>query len=407
MSFKSFFKQKTIRFFIIIFASLLIVSNLVVYGLSRVQYQREHQRQLQGYKDMVSHFLTMEDQAMALTYTTHYYHTQGIRISLYDENQNLLFTTEEAPRTNTLQTITDEDNQVLAYVNYDDDYSLYGQELSIALVIINGFSVIMFFMTIYLLYWYIQKAYKYLENDLNLLGHIDQEFYFSDLEEVSLRIHHLIKSEQEMRLSQKNYVKVLAHDIKTPLTVIKAYIEALQMNKLTLNESILSDIQQEFVQIEKLMPQLITTNPHQLEEDISIQSVIEDIIGRYLEVFQSKNIKIVSQLKNRQIHMERRDAYRLIDNLISNALHYSFENQSIKIILDENFLTIEDKGIGMDEITLKEIEKGPYRSFQAIKHYKQGSGMGMQIIFDIIKKYQFQISISSYINQGTRITIKF
>ncbi|MGE4572460.1 MAG: sensor histidine kinase [Candidatus Izemoplasmatales bacterium] len=407
MSFKSFFKQKTIRFFIIIFASLLIVSNLVVYGLSRVQYQREHQRQLQGYKDMVSHFLTMEDQAMALTYTTHYYHTQGIRISLYDENQNLLFTTEEAPITKTLQTITDEDNQVLAYVNYDDDYSLYGQELSIALVIINGFSVIMFFMTIYLLYWYIQKAYKYLENDLNLLGHIDQEFYFSDLEEVSLRIHHLIKSEQEMRLSQKNYVKVLAHDIKTPLTVIKAYIEALQMNKLTLNESILSDIQQEIVQIEKLMPQLITTNPYQLEEDIGMQSVIEDIIGRYLEVFQSKNIKIVSQLKNRQIHMERRDAYRLIDNLISNALHYSFENQSIKIILDENFLTIEDKGIGMDEITLKEIEKGPYRSFQAIKHYKQGSGMGMQIIFDIIKKYQFQISISSYINQGTRITIKF
>ena len=406
MSFKTFFKQKTIRFFIIVFASLLIVSNLVVYGLSTIQYEREHQRQFDGYKEMMSHFLVMEDEEMAVAYTTHYYHTQGIRISLYDENKTLLYTTEEVPQTNQYHEIND-GSQVIAYVIYDDDYSIYGQELTIALLVINGFSILMFIITIYLFYWYIKKAYDFLENDLNLLGQVDKEFYFSDLEDVSQRINHLIKSEQQLRENQKEYVKVLAHDIKTPLTVIKAYIEALQLKKLSLDESILDDIHQELDNIEKLMPQFMMNHKEEIIEELNIVPVIENTIKRYLELFDSKNLIIDKELKDEFVHMTRIDLKRLIENLLSNAFHYSQNNQTITIRLSHHQLMIKDEGIGMNQDVIDKIKEGPYRSVEAIKHYKQGSGMGMQIVYDIINRYHFNISIDSEINKGTTIKIKF
>ena len=406
MSFKTFFKQKTIRFFIIVFASLLIVSNLVVYGLSTIQYEREHQRQFDGYKEMMSHFLVMEDEEMAVAYTTHYYHTQGIRISLYDENKTLLYTTEEVPQTNQYHEINN-GSQVIAYVIYDDDYSIYGQELTIALLVINGFSILMFIITIYLFYWYIKKAYDFLENDLNLLGQVDKEFYFSDLEDVSQRINHLIKSEQQLRENQKEYVKVLAHDIKTPLTVIKAYIEALQLNKLSLDESILDDIHQELDNIEKLMPQFMMNHKEEIIEELNIVPVIENTIKRYLELFDSKNLIIDKELKDEFVHMTRIDLKRLIENLLSNAFHYSQNNQTITICLSHHQLMIKDEGIGMNQDVIDKIKEGPYRSVEAIKHYKQGSGMGMQIVYDIINRYHFNISIDSEINKGTTIKIKF
>lgn len=406
MSFKTFFKQKTIRFFIIVFASLLIVSNLVVYGLSTIQYEREHQRQFDGYKEMMSHFLVMEDEEMAVAYTTHYYHTQGIRISLYDENKTLLYTTEEVPQTNQYHEINN-GSQVIAYVIYDDDYSIYGQELTIALLVINGFSILMFIITIYLFYWYIKKAYDFLENDLNLLGQVDKEFYFSDLEDVSQRINHLIKSEQQLRENQKEYVKVLAHDIKTPLTVIKAYIEALQLKKLSLDESILDDIHQELDNIEKLMPQFMMNHKEEIIEELNIIPVIENTIKRYLELFDSKNLIIDKELKDEFVHMTRIDLKRLIENLLSNAFHYSQNNQTITICLSHHQLMIKDEGIGMNQDVIDKIKEGPYRSVEAIKHYKQGSGMGMQIVYDIINRYHFNISIDSEINKGTTIKIKF
>ena len=406
MSFKTFFKQKTIRFFIIVFASLLIVSNLVVYGLSTIQYEREHQRQFDGYKEMMSHFLVMEDEEMAVAYTTHYYHTQGIRISLYDENKTLLYTTEEVPQTNQYHEINN-GSQVIAYVIYDDDYSIYGQELTIALLVINGFSILMFIITIYLFYWYIKKAYDFLENDLNLLGQVDKEFYFSDLEDVSQRINHLIKSEQQLRENQKEYVKVLAHDIKTPLTVIKAYIEALQLKKLSLDESILDDIHQELDNIEKLMPQFMMNHKEEIIEELNIVPVIENTIKRYLELFDSKNLIIDKELKDEFVHMTRIDLKRLIENLLSNAFHYSQNNQTITICLSHHQLMIKDEGIGMNQDVIDKIKEGPYRSVEAIKHYKQGSGMGMQIVYDIINRYHFNISIDSEINKGTTIKIKF
>jgi signal transduction histidine kinase len=405
MTFKDFFKQKTIRFLILVFAALLIISNAVVYGATTIQYQREQDRQLQAYTQMMSHLLTMEDQETAITYTTHYYHTQGIRIAIYDLDKTKIFATEESPETNDFTPIYDQDKQVIAYVIYDGQFSIFGRESTIALIIINGLSVIFFFMTIRLLYTYINKTYAWLEKDLNQIGRENKEFYFDDLGDVSKRLVHLIKSEKKLRDDQKAYIKVLAHDIKTPLTVLKAYLEGLQEERISLNDQSLKDMLEEVYHMENLMPQLLLNQREEAKDKQNLKSFIEESNERYLALFESKNLKTILDLEEVHVVMSHQDMKRMIENLMDNAFHYSSKNQTIHIFLNQEKLSICDQGKGMDQTTINKIKKGPYRSEMAKKVNKQGSGMGLQIVQDIVKNYGFNISFKSNEGKGQCVSI--
>lgn len=398
MTFKEFFKQKTIRFLILVFAALLILSNAVVYFSSSIQYQREQDRQLQAYTQMMSHLITMEDQETAIIYTTHYYHTQGIRIALFDSSKTKIFETDQSPDTNDYIPIFDQGNEVIAYVIYDGHLSISGQESTIALIIINALSVLFFFIAIRFLYSYINKTYAWLEKDLNQIGKNNKDFYFEDLQDVSKRLVHLIKSEKKLRDDQKAYIRVLAHDIKTPLTVLKAYLEGLQEDRISLNDQAIKDMLEEVYHMENLMPQLLMNQREQGKDKQNLKKFIEESNIRYLSLFESKELKTVLDLEEVQVMMSYQDMKRMIENLIDNAFHYSSKKQTIHISLNQKKLSICDQGKGMGQETINKIKEGPYRSEMAKKVYEQGSGMGLQIVQDIVVKYGFEIEFNS--NEG-------
>jgi len=409
MSFKTFFKQKTVKFFIIIFAALLILSNVVVFGVSTIQYRRETKRQFEGYQEMMTHLLTLEDTQTAITYTTHYYHTQGIRIALYDQNEDLLYETGQPPQTSIKTPIYDNSDQVIAYVRYDDQHAIFARELSTALLIINGFSLILFLVSLRILYWYIKHSYTLLAEDLNHLSKDGHNFHFSDLEDISKRLNHLIHSEKQLRDQQKDYTKRLAHDLKTPLTVMKAYLEGVQLKQIKFDGSIINDLLEEIKQMEKMMPRFMVDDPSLDIRSQDLHTMIASTIHRFQALYQNKDIKVKKDIDPFTIDMAYIDAKRLIENLLANAYHYSDQGQSIHIILDakNKALTIKDQGIGMSEETLKRIQEGPYRAKEAFEHYPIGSGMGMQIVYEIINRMGYTISIDSRLHQGTTIIIYF
>ena len=407
MNFKAFFKKKTVRFFIIVFATLLVLSNIVIFTLSMIQYNRTSKRQLDGYEEMMVHLITLEDIDTAITYTTHYYHTQGIRISLYDPSEQLIYQTEEAPREGELQPLYDRDNQIIAYIIFDDQHSYLGNEMTVGLIIINTFSILLFLVFLRTLYWYINASYGLLEDDLDMIGYKEEGFNFKDLEDVSKRLLHLINSEKMLRENQKAYIKTLAHDVKTPLTVIKAYLEGIEMNKLSFNEAVSQDISDEIKQIEKLIPKFMREDTGFDAKEQNIKPIIIHMIHRLQQMFITKHITIDHQLDDVNLNISTSDINRLVENLLVNAYHYSEADQDIIIELTQEQLLIKDQGIGMDEETLSKIKEGPYRSKEAFDHYKTGSGMGLQIVFEIVDRLGYQMDIISEVNKGTTIIIHF
>ena len=409
ISFRSFFKQRTVKFFVIVFVSFLFLSNVALYTVSKIQYDREQNRQLDNYKTMMVHLITMENQEIAVTYTEHFYHTQGIFVAFYDADNNLVYITEEEPRDFERIELLSDEGVLLGSIIYDNQNSILGNDFSYSLIILNAFSVLLFLGFLQLLFWYLNSWYNLLEKDLLRIGKVEGNFNFTDLEAVNLSMLDLIESERRIREYQKEYIKVLAHDVKTPLTVIKAYVEGMSLGKIDFSETIAEDLLNEVKEMEKLVPQFLEQREDYSLVKQNIKPLIISTVNRLNEVFKQKNINLEINLDDYELEISLIDFSRIIENLLVNAFYYSYEDGKILINLDKasNKLSIQDSGMGMDKETLSLVRKGPYRAKEAFEKHKKGSGMGLQIVFEIIERLGYKIEIISGKDKGTEIIITF
>ena len=104
--------------------------------------------------------------------------------------------------------------------------------------------------------------------------------------------------------------------------------------------------------------------------------------------------------------MDMSHALALVRNLIDNAIKYNKEAGSIKITLDENYLVIEDTGIGIPIADQTRIFERFYRVDKAKSKTLGGTGLGLAIVKHVCEIYNFKISVDSKLDIGTKFDIK-
>lgn len=409
ISLRTFFRQKMAQFLIILFAGILLLSNIVIFTMSTIQYNRELDRQQQAFEEMLVHLLTMEGTDTAITYIEHYYHTQGIEVALYDPNHDLIYETSSNIDPTNQITLEDFDNQIIGTVYFDDQESVLGSDLTIGLLLLNGFSFLVFFVYLKFIYSYLNNMYGLVQKDFDQIGMDEDDFNFEDTFSISTRLREAIDTETRLKEYQKEYVRMLAHDIKTPLTVIKAYLEGVQLKRIDLDEDILKEMLFEVDEIERMIPKFITENIESTKSKHDVSKVVHSTLRRLNEVFQTRKIKVVPQIDDFSIEISYVDLSRIVEHLLFNAFYYNKEGGTITVTLcaKDRTLIVEDTGIGMDQETLQHLQEGGYRSEQAKRLNQKGSGLGMQIIYEIIHRNQFDIGIQSVLDQGTIVTVRF
>ena len=407
ISLKLFFKQKMAQFLMIMFAGVLLISNIALFTMSNVQYERETNRQIDAFSKMVVHLLTMESTDTAITYMEHYNHIQGIEIAFYDTTGNLVYETSNQVSRDYAIFLTDSDSNPLGTIYYDDENSKLGNDLTLGLLIMNGFSILIFLVFLKLLYSYLNNWYKLMERDFDSIGTDQNEFHFQDIEAISLRLQESLKTMERLKEYQKEYVKMLAHDIKTPLTVIKAYLEGVQLGRVELDEAVLEELMNEVDEIERMIPKFMTQNIDSTPKKQNIAEIIKTIINRLQEVFQTKHIQIQESIDDYMMTVSYLDITRVVEHLLFNAYYYNKEHGTIAVTLNrqEKRLEIKDSGIGMSDKTLEEIKKGPYRGDYAKKMNQKGSGIGLQIVFEILQRLELKMEIDSIVGEGTTFII--
>ncbi len=407
-SFSQFFKHRMVRFFAVLFAGLLLASNIGLYIFANIQYNREIERQQDAFLSIMSHFIQMEDIDTSITYVEHYEHTQGVHIIYYDPQGNILYQSQILPKSHTLLDIVGTQGQILGRVTLDNQTSELGKDLTWGVFWFNVFSLIVFIFGFVILYRYLNEQYRKLDQDLNLIGQEDH-FMFSDIKKINDRVIDSIKYESDLKKLQSHYVQTLAHDVKTPLTIMKSYLEGIQNHRLSFDEQINQDLLDEIQSIETLIPKLIATDKEELANEQDIGSLIHEQVQKLVPVFATKQIQVVEKIDKLVMNITNKDIIRLIQHLLFNAYYYSKPNKRIHVILSEkeNKLVVNDEGIGMDSATIERIQQGPYRNPSAQKFHQKGSGVGMQIVFDILRKIHATYAIDSKIGEGTTVTIYF
>lgn len=228
---------------------------------------------------------------------------------------------------------------------------------------------------------------------------------------------------KESHISQEKirFFTHTAHDIRTPLTLIKGPLnEISRTEKLSKegnynlqtaiqNVNHLSEWATKLIEFQK--EELYTSQPHVCL--IELNQYMEYFLAPFQAYADTKHIRLIyegtSQAVNAWIDRNKIDS--IIHNLTSNAFKYTPEGGTITIQLQntatEWTLTISDTGIGISSSDQKKIFTQLFRGENAINQQITGAGIGMLQTYRLVKRHMGKISVSSKENEGTTFHLRF
>ncbi len=224
------------------------------------------------------------------------------------------------------------------------------------------------------------------------------------------------------RLAEANrlkseFISIVSHQLRSPLSNLKWTIELLMSGKLGRIEEQQTEyfkiIKENTYRMHELVSDLLTVSRIESakllfqEQEFSIQELVKNLINEYKPLIAAYNVEVVFNENNDLPHVFS-DPSRIklvIENLLDNAIRYTKKRGKIKIELfkenDNIRFSIKDSGVGIPKKDQKYIFQKFFRSENALKYQTKGSGLGLYISRSIIKKAKGKIGFQSAENQGS------
>lgn len=135
---------------------------------------------------------------------------------------------------------------------------------------------------------------------------------------------------------------------------------------------------------------------------ININDLIKEILIQHEIQIKEKFINVEIELKNINLDTDYHLMYKIIDNLIANAVRYTDSKNNIKITLNEDRLTIVNYGSHIDEELLPNI----FDAFVSSNSENRGSGLGLYIAYYYSNLLGYKIKINN-ISNAVEVTVYF
>jgi signal transduction histidine kinase len=198
--------------------------------------------------------------------------------------------------------------------------------------------------------------------------------------------------------------KEILHELNIPVSTIQANSKLLKRT-LKNNEKALKRLERiddSSVRLERLYRELVYSikkEIHSVEkEPFRVDELIEERVS--ILRLQQRNYFLLS-LEPLTIVVDKIGFEKIVDNILTNAMKYSDKQEPITIYLKGSILTIEDRGIGMDETELITIYERYYQSDNS----SNGEGIGLALVKAYCDDEKIKILISSQKGKGTKVSL--
>ncbi|MBK6548552.1 MAG: sensor histidine kinase [Arcobacter sp.] len=224
-----------------------------------------------------------------------------------------------------------------------------------------------------------------------------------------------IKAKHTAKLTLANrqkddIISAISHEFKNPIAIISGYSQTLIEDEnlsLTLKIKFLNKILSNSNKMSQIVDKLRLTlklqdNNHKLIlNKVSIKKIVENSISDLKIKYKNREIKVLGV--DKEINADEILIGIAISNLIENALKYSQEDVIIEI--NENSISIRDKGIGISQENLENIFKKYYRATS--NNWNNSLGLGLFIVKSILNVHNFKLEIDSKIGNGSTFKIYY
>lgn len=216
---------------------------------------------------------------------------------------------------------------------------------------------------------------------------------------------------QELNTSKDEFMAMASHELKTPLTVIKASLEVLENRmKADSNLSLLHTSVRQTNKLSKLIEDLLDVSKIQAgkmvlnKSHFNLDELINDVITHLLPLSHQHNLVYNRSEKPVALFADRNRIEQVLVNILSNAIKYSPGGGDIVIntVQEEDVVTvsISDNGIGIPQEDLKDIFLRFHR-VGGLPNTFSGSGIGLYVASEIIEKHGGKIWAESTLGKGS------
>ena len=233
------------------------------------------------------------------------------------------------------------------------------------------------------------------------------------LNEMQVKLRAEIEFRKEAERKKDEFISIASHELKTPMTSIKGYIQLLERsldkNDITTVKKRLHKVQNQVEKLNLLIADLLDISKIESgkmklnKKDFSF----DDLIDHIIEVMQqsSPEVKIIKKnCVDANVFGDEMRIEQVIVNFITNALKYAPEGKEIHInteIKDDNiYFSVRDFGIGMSEEHQKRIFEKFYRIEETSERF-QGLGIGLYICQEIVDRHKGKIGSTSKLGHGS------
>jgi two-component system phosphate regulon sensor histidine kinase PhoR len=247
-----------------------------------------------------------------------------------------------------------------------------------------------------------------IENKSEITGHIIV------LEDITL-----VKNLEKMR---RDFVANVSHELKTPITTIKGFIETIQENEIRDQETLdrfYNIIFEESNRLSRLVSDILVLSQLENSQGIQKEEELLNIRDEMHQIFdllgigaKLKDIELLfSGNENTKIRFKPDEFRQMMINLVDNGIKYSDPNGKIDVHVDESddqiAITVSDQGLGIPKKDIDRIFERFYRVDKSRSKEKGGTGLGLAIVKHIIINNNGTISVESRVGTGTTFYLSF
>lgn len=254
-------------------------------------------------------------------------------------------------------------------------------------------------------------------------GKYDNKFPKNGLLEIDTLSYTLEEVQKELTKNdevKRDLMANVSHDLKTPLTMIKAYAEMLKdfsYDDKSKRDEHLNIIIEEVDRLNVLVNDILELSKTQANEcmynyeEYDLVKEIKKIIKRYDITKEMENYKFKLELPKKAIVVaDKNKINQVIYNLINNAINYTGKDKlvTIRVTKEDNSYLVEiiDTGKGIKKEEIPYIWDKYYKSDKNHQRNVISTGLGLSIVKEILNKHNFEYGVVSKVNYGSTFYFK-
>ena len=222
-----------------------------------------------------------------------------------------------------------------------------------------------------------------------------------------------ITEQKKDEIRKNDFIGMVSHELKTPLTSFKGYIQILDRNTITNNDAftvkILGKLDRQLDKMNALVNGFLNLSRLEsgkiyLEKEIfNLDELVMEVIEEHHVLIANHKI-ILHPCEQALVNADREKIGNVICNFLSNAAKYSPLYSNIEVICctegDTATIKVTDQGSGINEDDAKRLFERFYRA-ENTKHIA-GFGIGLYLSAEIVERHQGEIGVKSEIGKGSQ-----